>query len=151
MGRSAVRAISELVSAALLALIAITVGGLVLAWFTGYLQLGSQSVERQLVRSQLAALQEASVAAAYVDSSGVLHVYVATGPNPVTINSVYVNGTLYNSNCTVYYDSASEALPDARVPGYALAEIRCSLPSPAPAEVRIIYGGGVLVAYASPV
>lgn len=145
------RAVSELVSAALLALIAITVGGLVLAWFTGYLQLGGQAVEKQLVRSQLAALQEASVAAAYVDSSGVLHVYIATGPNPVTINDVYVNGTLYDSNCTVYYNSTAHTLPDVVVPSYAIAEVRCSLPSPVPAEVRIIYGGGVLLAYASPV
>jgi len=145
------RAVSELVSAALLALIAISVGGLVLAWLTGYLQLGSQSLERQLVRSQLAALQEASVAAAYVDAAGVLHVYVATGPNPVRIDYVYVNGTLYDSNCSVYYDSVSEGLPGALVPGYTVAEVRCSLPSPSPAEVRIIYGGGVLLAYAYPV
>lgn len=146
------RGISELVAAALLALIAVTAGALVLMKATSYMQFEYQTLRNRLMRSELSAAQVARVAAAYVDSTNKLHVFIITGLNPVTINDVYINGTLYDDRCIVSYGgSTTGSLPNALVPAYTIVHLQCSLQSPGAVVVKIVYGGGSLVAYASPI
>ena len=104
------------------------------------------------MRSEFSAAQVARVAAAYVDSTNKLHVFIVTGLNPVTINDVYINGTLYDDRCIVSYGgSTTESLPNAPVPAYTIVHLQCSLQSYGAVVVKIVYGGGSLVAYASPI
>ncbi len=149
MAEKRLRAVSELVSASLLVLIAITVGSIVALMILGNLQSGLQSLSQENLRAEIEAKEALSIDAAYIDPNGVLHVVVSTGGFPVTLQAVYINNTLWS--CTAGYDAVSGPVQGFTIPPYTLAVVSCNVGLPPIAYVKIVYPGGELFAVASPV
>ncbi|BEP18301.1 hypothetical protein PYJP_16530 [Pyrofollis japonicus] len=144
------RGISEYVSAALLAIIVLGVGGLVVSRIIETTYTAQQQAEQQSVRAKVEAMQDLTIALAYINQSDVLHVVVVTDNTPVLLYDVYVNNTLWSDNCTARLNNGSEYHPvhNVRLPYYAAADIECTLPAGTSlAEVKLVYQGGE--AYAS--
>ena len=147
-GRSAaLRAVSELVSAALLALIAITVGGFVVAMLVNNLVQQQGRLQEEIVRNIYATRQAIGIVLARVDNTGRVEVVIATGDTPTPIQAVYINGT--PADCNITLTNGDTVAYGAPIPPYTAAVIRCTPPSGAgPHVVRIVYPGGAVTALA---
>lgn len=143
------RGISELVSATLLALIVIIIGGIIVAKMLSELNARINQISKNLVEAEMSLSQAVDIAIAYIDGNGDLQLVVATGDFPVKLYGLYVNSTLA-SGCTVSLTNGETgALEGFEIPAYSLARITCSLgPGAAAADVKLIYEGGEVHAYA---
>ena len=143
------RGISELVSASLLALIVIIVGGIIVAKMLGELNSRINQISENLVEAEMSLSQAVDIAIAYIDGNGDLQLVVAAGDFPVKLHGIYVNSTPA-SGCTVFLTNGETgALEGFEIPAYSLARITCSLgPDALAADVRLIYEGGEVHAYA---
>ena len=143
------RGISELVSASLLALIVVIIGGIILAKMLGELNARINQISESLIEAEISLSQAVDIAIAYIDRDGNLQLVVATGDFPVKLHGLYVNSTPASS-CTVSLTTGETgALEGFDIPAYSLARITCSLgPGAVAADVKLIYEGGEVHAYA---
>ncbi|KSW12552.1 hypothetical protein CF15_07495 [Pyrodictium occultum] len=139
---------SELLSATLLALIVISVGGFLLAKVLSTVNERMNEISQSALRAENRLHQALDIAMAYIDSSGNLQVVVASGDYPVKLQRLYVNST--SANCTVYLTNGDQGPVEGfTVPPYSLARITCSLGSGAEsADVKVVYQGGEVYAHA---
>jgi len=140
------RAISELVSAALLALIAITVGGLVVSLLVNSLAQQRSQLQDELVKQLYGSRQAIGIVLAYVAPDGYIHIVAATGDTPSTINAVYVNGE--KADCTLKLTNGTAISYGAGIPPYTSVVAECSPVGSPPYIVRLVYPGGSAVALA---
>ncbi len=145
------RGLSELVSASLLAAIALILGGLVVAHILSLLQEEQQRLQEESLRQLMLAREALASPLAYYDTNtGNLIVVVVAGDFPVTLRAVYVNDTLAQG-CTVRDSTgAAAALDGYVVKPYTLAVIECPQPQASLYHVKIVYEGGELYVQASP-
>ncbi len=142
------RGISEHVSAALLALIVLSIGALVVTRIIDEAYIARQLAEQELVEIQLETSQDIAISLAYIDDEGILHVVIVTGYMPVKIYDVYINNTLWSKRCLLRLNNGTVLLPhNVELPYYVAAAITCNLGDKSYADVKIVYEGGE--AYAS--
>lgn len=143
---SKVRGVSELTSAALIALIVLVVGGFAVSKIVGMLSSQKQDISREVVRQlEQARAALSSPFAYYSDSLGKLYVAVATGDYPVKPYAVYVNDTPATSSCIIRDSSGNTySIGDYTIPPYSIAVIECSVPSGSFYRVTVLYYGGSL-------
>ena len=139
------RSVSELVSAALLGLIAITVGGFVVALLVNQLSQQQSMSQEQLVKSVFETRQDISIAFAYVSGSNVVAVAV-TGDTPTRIDAVYVDEQL--ASCTLSLTNSTTVPIGSSIPPYTAVIIRCPVSTTGAHVVRIVYPGGSTTALA---
>ena len=145
------RGVSELTSAALLALIVLIAGGFVVSRIIALAGEAGVRAERHLVEQSLSMLRDLETALAYVDSGGTLHAVVVTGPLPIHLYSIYVNGVEITGSCTVELTNGTSLPASGKplLPSEVVAHISCSdVAASEPVEVRIVYEGGEAVAIA---
>ena len=138
------RGISELISASLLALIVVVIGGAITATIIQHITATRQLVEHEFRDSILKARQELEITIAYIDGNNIIAI-IATDNMPVKLNDVYINGTPVTRNCTLSLNNG-ETITDIRgyiIPYYTAATLRCIMPHPARyARLLIVYDGG---------
>ena len=139
------RSVSELVSAALLGLIAITIGGFVVALLVSQLSQQQSMIQEQLVKNIFETRQEVSIAFAYVSGTNVVAVAV-TGDTPTSIDAVYIDGQL--ASCTLSLTNGTTISLGSRIPPYTAVVIRCPVSTTGAHVVRIVYPGGSTTALA---
>ena len=137
--------VSELVSASLLALMVLIVGGMVVSRIISTVSYGVEAGERQVTEAMLTYRQTVSIITAYIDSSNVLHVVVATGDYPAKLDALYINNTPA-AGCVVDSGGSSGPLEGFTIPYYSLAHIRCDLPAGTELVTVILYHRGGSVA-----
>ena len=134
------RGVSEMVSASLLALIVLVVGGVVVASILGRLEAERQRAVETVVEKLEETRQALAPVMAY-QSGGTVYVVVASGDYPVRILSVYVDNQ--PGSCRlVYSNGTSVAVEGALVPPYASATLECSVATTGAHLVKIVYEGG---------
>ena len=144
--RARARGISELTSAALIALIVLVVGGFAVSKIVNMLASQKQDISREVVE-QLAQAREAlsSPFAYYSDALGKLYVAVATGDYPVKPYAVYVNETPATSSCIIRDSRGNTySVGDYTIPPYSIAVIECSVSAGNLYRVTVLYEGGRL-------
>jgi hypothetical protein len=146
-----VRGISELVSAALLVIIVVTVGTLVVSRIIESASYGAQVSQMLGLKQVISARQALAVVYAAVNhTSSTLDIIVGTGDFPVNLQAVYANETLL-TNCTASWDNSTAKLTGnntVTLPPYTLARITCTLPKPGVVQVKVYYEGGAATAIA---
>ncbi|ALL00793.1 hypothetical protein Pyrde_0743 [Pyrodictium delaneyi] len=149
--RQHLRGISELTSAALLALIVISIGGLVVIRVIESIQTGIQEATNQLIEAEMSLRQALGVTAAYIDSLGNLIVVLVSGDFPVKLQDVYINDTLWSSQCRAASAGRTGPIEGFVVQPYSIVVITCSVGAASYADVKIVYEGGSVATRAQPV
>jgi len=142
------RGVSELVSAALLSLIVLIVGGYIVVNIIEIFEEQKSSIEKRFLDEAMRARSIIGIVASYYDdNSQNVVVVVASGDYPVKIYSVYLNNSIA-SNCTIKLTNGEESqLEDFSLKPYSLATIACKAP-PGLYTVKISYEGGEATALA---
>ncbi len=147
--RSVERGISPIFSAILLTLIVLSVGAYVVIYAISHLnylkQQMSSSEERLIFRFS----QSIALLSTYINN-GVLYVLMSTGDTYAVLKDIYVNDTLYTSNCLVSIDGSAPTpfRSGIYVAPHTFVAISCSIGTATFAKVTVVYGGGEVVAYA---
>ncbi|ABM80013.1 hypothetical protein [Hyperthermus butylicus] len=146
--RGKLRGVSEIVSAALLVIIVVSVGAFVVARILETIGYGIHAGERQVLKTMISTRQAVAPALAYIDANNTLHVVIVTGDYPVELTALYINGSIA-TNCNVTSGNTTGPLEGFVVPYYSLAHIQCSLPADTKlAEVTLYHGGGGIAVFA---
>ena len=138
------RGVSELVSASLLALIVVIIGGAITVTIMQHIAITRQLAEQEFENSIFKARQELEITISYIDGNDIIAI-VATDNMPVKLNDVYINGSLATRNCTLSLNNGETVtnIRDYIIPYYAAATLRCTMPHPAQyARLLIVYEGG---------
>ncbi len=146
------RGVSELVSAALLVIIVVTVGTMVVARLIETASTGVQVASQESLRQLISARQALVVVGGLLDTAaGTVRVYIGSGDFPVTLQAVYVNDEPVS--CTVSWDGEEAQLTGnntVTMPAYTLALISCPTPTTqTPLRVTVYYEGGSTTALIS--
>jgi hypothetical protein len=139
------RGVSELVSAALLALIAITVGGLVVVLLVNQLNQQQGILQELLTRNLYQSRQVVAIVYASTQGDRVEAVAV-TGDTTTEINAVYIDGV--NASCTLSLTNGTRILLNTPIQPYTAVVITCPVFGTGPHLVRIAYPGGSTTALA---
>jgi len=143
------RAVSELVSAALLALIAVAVGGAVVALLLNQLVQQRAILQEEVARNIFATRQAVGIVLARVDpATGDVEAVVVTGDTPTKIEAVYIDER--QAQCSITLTDGTPLPPGGRIPPYTAVLLTCTPPAGAqpPYLVRIVYPGGAATALA---
>jgi len=141
---------SEQVSALLMLLIVIAVSVIIYGYAVNVIQSKSQALERITSQQQYSNMQDLSKLLAYINGTHLI-IGVYTGSNPVDLQRVYINNTLYD-NCTLIYEGNNKATITStgsiRLPSFSAAQIICPI-NKNYAIFKITYTGGAIIGEAS--
>ncbi|MET1101607.1 MAG: hypothetical protein ABWW69_03920 [Pyrodictiaceae archaeon] len=141
------RGLSPYVSAILLTLIVLVVGGMIVANTISIAGQRYQDIERRVLEIEHTSRQDLGLLASYIDSQNNLRIYLATGDYPVKILAVYVDGVLYTSKCSFYTGNTTsivECSPPCLAPAYTMVIIKCSGVAKDIVSYRVVYEGGAV-------
>ncbi len=144
------RAVSEYVSAIMLAIIVLASGAAIYIYAMNVLDRNYQRIENELIRAEHEMRQSLSIVASYFVNSNAT-IIVVSGDYPVKILDIYINNTVATPSCELIIGANKSTLPYTLRP-YTSAVILCSW-STAPSSgtsvpIKIVYEGGEVEALA---
>lgn len=141
---------SEQISALLMLLIVISASIIIYGYAISVIQSKTETLERITSEQQYSSMQDLSKLLAYINGTHLI-IGVYTGVNPVDLQRVYINNTLYD-NCTLIYEGNNKATITStgtiRIPSFSAAEIVCPI-NKNYAIFKITYIGGAIIGEAS--
>lgn len=139
-----VRGVSELTSAALLALIVLVVGGFVVSHILSILEYGYSETQNRILGISQEIEKTLTVMAAYKPADSIVRVVLASGGYPVRLDAVYVNEILWTDACTVDGSPVKGFVvgPDS------IVVLECTSTPSGTVSVKVAYDGGDVVALA---
>ncbi|NPA97511.1 MAG: hypothetical protein GXO32_07930 [Crenarchaeota archaeon] len=144
------RGVSPYVSTIILTILVLGFGSYLIAYAVSQFGAEEQALREQVQRMEMNARQSLDVLASFINGTQLV-VYLATGSWPVSIDGIYVNGTLAASMCTCSVVGSNASCSEA--PPYSVIYISCNLsplsPSPRSATIEVVYGGGEVETHAS--
>lgn len=143
------RGVSPLFSSLLLAMIVLSVGAYVVIYVLSHLNYLEQQMESSQERLLYRFSQSIALLSTYIND-GMLYILMSTGDTYAVIRGVYVNNTLYTSNCLISIDGStpSSISGGVYVAPHSFVSINCSVGPASFAKVVVVYDGGEVVAYA---
>lgn len=141
---------SEQISALLMLLIVISASIIIYGYAISVIQSKTEALERITSEQQYSSMQDLSKLLAYINGSHLI-IGVYTGSNPVDLQRVYINNTLYD-NCTLIYEGNNKvtitSTGTVRIPSFSAAKIVCPV-NKNYAIFKITYSGGAIIGEAS--
>ena len=138
------RGLSEIAAAVLLTAVVVAAGSLIVIALTSWFTMLQSLAVREEARYAVSVSQALAVATALINASNYTVVVIVTGPNPVTLLAVYVDGSLA-SNVTVVGDEGAVTLDGGPVQLAPLRAYRVVFPATSDThDVKIVYEGGAV-------
>ncbi len=140
------RGISEITSAALLALIVLILGSFIVSRIFSIIDTSIREAREEVAEVEHRFRQSLGILAAYKPSIDTVNIVVSSSDYPVKLLAVYINETMWNNQCIVFSGYGVGDVEAFLLKKYSTALIRCSVPSGS-LLVKLVYEGGVIEVY----